>query len=411
MKDNSVDEALLNFNDPQIINESIDNGILAIRTANVGMGVDAMNKEIDQFKSGIHAGVIERKLAAGDPDGAQEYWKANKKELFGKQRSTVAAAVEAGVLRGSAQKQTDKIMLEVEGSQDQLKSARAIKNPALRDETVRRVKVRQAEESGILKAQKEQYISTTWRLLDDGIANGMSGSDLQKLVDKFPDHKDRVAADAWLAKTLAGENIFTDQKTWLTLFQASNSTDAKTLQNFKDLDLNKFRGLLSSSDFQEVAKWQEESGTTVSQMRSNINEVGKRSLAAMGIDPTPTEGSTDAEQVSAFYRKVWEAANAQDASTREEIDQIIDDLLIEGFDPESGLTFFGIDTGLFRDEQRAFEAEGDAGFTLDINDVRDETVANITQADIDEISAALRRNNRSVNPQNIRTLYTITASN
>ena len=384
----SLDNALNNFTDQESINESIENTVIAIRTNGQGQSEEVMTQQIDAAISNIHKGVIDRMLV-DDPKGAREYFSKNKNDVEGKDNKIVEAALKAGILRGDAQEKTDKIMADIANPADQLKEARAIRNPELRDETVMRVKLRQKDDAALVAANNKQLVEGGWAAVEQGLEAGTGTDDLLKMVDKMPTHKDRENMRKFIDKKVSGEDIVTDPDLYYRLRVMSMDEPGQ----FKKTKLTDFYADLSLSDRERLIDLQQSIGPDGDTAGRTLNQMVTQSLRSIGIDTGAGAGKPDKKLTSTFWRKVedelvnFKEVNGREAN-RSDQQAIIDNLIIEG-EVKGRTPFFDPDVRLFQVE------EGQEFF---IEEVPKEERA--------EIIEALKRKNLPVTNDAIVSLWT-----
>ena len=384
----SLDNALNNFTDQESINESIENTVIAIRTNGQGQSEEVMTQQIDAAISNIHKGVIDRMLV-DDPKGAREYFSKNKNDVEGKDNKIVEAALKAGILRGDAQEKTDKIMADIANPADQLKEARAIRNPELRDETVMRVKLRQKDDAALVAANNKQLVEGGWAAVEQGLEAGTGTDDLLKMVDKMPTHKDRENMRKFIDKKVSGEDIVTDPDLYYRLRVMSMDEPGQ----FKKTKLTDFYADLSLSDRERLIDLQQRIGPDGDTAGRTLNQMVTQSLRSIGIDTGAGAGKPDKKLTSTFWRKVedelvnFKEVNGREAN-RSDQQAVIDNLIIEG-EVKGRTPFLDPDVRLFQVE------EGQEFF---IEEVPKEERA--------EIIEALKRKNLPVTNDAIVSLWT-----
>ncbi len=175
------------------------------------------------------------------------------------------------------------------------------------------------------------------------------------------------------------------------VFQKLAGNDAY-LKGLSEAQFFTLRGKLSESDFQQFAKKRGEllTGTKGAQPSdldtSAVNNVLNNRLSQMGLDPTPKDGSSDAQRVGAIRKAVWDSVlGAQLAAGKKftdvEITNRVDDLFTKSVSFQT--SFLGIGTGTSR--QRLMEMKvGDIP-----SDVKDRLKADFKRQGIEPNDADL----------------------
>lgn len=138
------DAAALNYNDPERIQASLERQAAALRdfARRNGYGADsAFSKRlVASAISDTHVGVVNRFLANNQDQLAQDYYKANKASIDGKDATTLERALHVGSTRGESQRAADAIMSKEGVTREQaLAEARRITNPEVREQTVNQI--------------------------------------------------------------------------------------------------------------------------------------------------------------------------------------------------------------------------------------------------------------------------------
>lgn len=128
-------------------------------------------------------------------------------------------------------------------------------------------------------------------------------------------------------------------------------TDDQFLRGLSDAEFFKLQTQLSQSDWQHFAQQRMKplNGNSPGELNTAaINETVKNRLTAMGIDPTPKDGSKDAERVAAIQRYVRDSLFSAQAVTGKKFDDAQTQSHIDGLFAKTTLlkdTFLGWETG------------------------------------------------------------------
>jgi hypothetical protein len=140
------------------------------------------------------------------------------------------------------------------------------------------------------------------------------------------------------AHNLKGTQITTDQSVWYELQRGLSSDDPKVRQEWAKKDLLQYRGSLSPSDFQELAKMQGaiSKGDPDGHLTSvrTVNGMVDDTLRTLGIDPTPKENTSpnsDAAKAARFRRAVQDQLTGLETAqgkkaTAEQAQAIVDQM-------------------------------------------------------------------------------------
>lgn len=175
VKDN-IESAASNFMSPQKMAENMN----AIKSSNKELGVrfgwsaEEVQKKTEDDISSAHVAAIDRMLSNNMGKAAKIYLDQNKDQIDGKDISNIEKAVESGAITEEAQGAVDTIMAKNLSQSEALKEARTSYDGKERDEIVKRLKVRYAEESSLETARNKQLKQSGW----EKISNGGSPDDL-----------------------------------------------------------------------------------------------------------------------------------------------------------------------------------------------------------------------------------------
>jgi hypothetical protein len=142
----ALDDASANYNNPQLINQSLGvmRGEIESMAARNGWTPEVAASKLQESRSAIHKAVIKAALDRA-PGYAQSYYARNKADIDGRDRPELERALETASIRGAAQAAEDRIMAMGVSEQQSLEEARKIRDPKLRDEAVQRVTARFGE--------------------------------------------------------------------------------------------------------------------------------------------------------------------------------------------------------------------------------------------------------------------------
>lgn len=257
----SRDEAVLNYQDPSRIEQSLYRQQAAVTKSMARFGIEEgspqaikMRKEVE---SETHAAVINRMLADGKDSLAEKYFSENKDKIDSKKSDALKKNLEEGSVRGKSQRSADLIVARAESMADALEKARQIGDPKVRDATEDRIKDYYRLQELATEERQRQVFTAALKSVDEaGIAaqkpppdqwNAMSVQQQNSLLARI----DRLRG---------GEAVTTDRSTYQKLAHMAASDPAK----FKREDLQLYGEKLSLPDYKKFVDMQNEakSGNT-----------------------------------------------------------------------------------------------------------------------------------------------------
>lgn len=283
-------------------------------------------------------------------------------------------------VRKESQAQEDAIFAAGGTLESQRAKARKIEDPEVRDSVVNRLEARWADRDADRERSDREYRRRAWAIIE----GGGDWDDVPTSIASTMDPQDAITIKDYLKRREAG--IKTDAATWYGLIQMAGDDPIQ----FTNLDLLKYRSVLSESDFEALAKKQGDiredirKGDAVQTDNQLVNDALKQMRIKTG-SKAPVEDAERAGQFRMaferetmnFVRLTGKSANPEDKR------KIIDRLMLEVV----------TDKGWFFDTKaRLFEAE-------DVVEVV------IPKDERKKIIAALQKYGREVNERNIQALY------
>jgi hypothetical protein len=394
------DEAALNYQDPAMLQRSIDTqkSVILEHANRMGLPPEYVQMKTKEVESQTHSTVINRMLSNGQDKLASQYFAANREVFTGKDIIQVEKALEEGSLRGESQRLSDEIMGKTKTMTAALEEAREIKDPKLRDAVTERVRgefsLKKAAEA---EDQEKRFQSYADIIEKNGGRPDQSGGLLPPAQWMALDLKERQALETRAKQLREGIPPSTD---WAKYYELKTlATNSSTREEFLRENLMVYRPNMADAEFKELVNLQQQlrSGDekALDGYRTKAQIVAS-TLSAAGLDPTPAAGKKEAQQVAEFQRQVDAEVMALQKrtgkeATNEEVQDIVDNLIVKGHVPGTGFL------GFFRDEKFAFEAkEGDV-LVVDIDD--------IPRKDRLEIEAYLKKSNYPVTEDSVRAMY------
>lgn len=352
------------------------------------------NKQLEA-KSGTHYGIITRMINNSEDKLAKEYFNMAKEkgEFTPEDITKLEKVVNTSNIIGESQRFTDDIMNRGISQSEALVEARKITDPELRDETVRRVKNRYAENKQLEALQQEENYNKVLTTLEqtrtlDGIPKEqlltMSGTQISALKKR----------EAQLAK---GKTTRTNLKTYNDLMTMA------TTPEMRDAFLGKVLGEhvndLSESDYKKFVDLQGKlrkndpaANGIVDGFRSD-RQVVTDALRSVKIDPKKKP-----DVANKFYYMIdekvqkWKEENNSKSIPNTELQKMVDDMLVQGVIEGSGFL------GFFQTEKRKFELERGEFFRV-------EDIEQVPTRDYTLIEDALRKKNIPVTKDKVLELY------
>lgn len=187
-----------------------------------GIPKEERDLKLAKIESDTHVGVLQRIADGGADLKAKEYYKKHKKNIDPVAYGKIEKALEETNLRGESQRRSDTIWLKSEKDiQAAITSAEKISDPKTRDETIRRLKVKESERQAFKKVNQEK----SWEQATEFVKNNL---------DKDP--KDVMPSSLWTSLTLG-------QQTSLSKYQATPKNNDKTWLKFLDMSAKEMSDL------------------------------------------------------------------------------------------------------------------------------------------------------------------------
>lgn len=380
----SIDSALDAYRSPDLIDEHKKRGEAEIdQLAKLhGWSPELRQAKLDDFRSLLHKGVVER-LLVDDPTGAREYFDEHQSEIDGGTELVLEKALKVGGVRRRSQEETDRIFAETSDVAEQRRLARAIDDPEIRDETLRRVNARHGEVEQQRAERQRELKSNVWQhLARGGSLDEVSPSTLSEIdgntlasMQAYEDKQGEVETDWWLYTRL-------------------QTLDPRDLLN---QDLNNYRGQLADSQYSQIVNLQRSYRDALSKANtSDLSSVGAVNTQLGAIaDEAGLSGSENAEKKGRYMQRARELVFARMTElgrdlTPREITQTVAPLTYEVAVP--GIVF-DTDRQLFE----VLGTEDEQKLRADVEDIPDEERLKIVDA--------LKRAGRQVTDKNIESLW------
>lgn len=315
------DDAVVNYTNPEVVQMSLAKVEAAIRLngQRQGQASEVIEANISQAKSATHSKVLSRMVNKGEDLTAQNYFKRFKDQFTGADLAKAEAVLEEASIRGESQRTTDQLLAKFDNQQEALKKARDIKDPKLRDETVRRVKSRFQEQKILQEQAEEQIFESAINTIEStGSTEEIPREDWAQFSLPERNGLIKYAQDA-----KRGIRPETNWETYYDL-KTQASVPGKTREKFMRTNLIKLRSELSDTEFKEMIKLQTDlrqgkgSSKTLDGFRSD-NQIVNDIMRSAGIDPTPNPGTDESKEVALLRQRIEEIVRVRQDRTGKKI--------------------------------------------------------------------------------------------
>jgi hypothetical protein len=386
------DDAVANYQDPKRISENINlqKSLLLDYAQKNGLPATWVKEKTEAAVSKTYSEIIKRMLANDQDLKASDYYKTIPGQIIGNDAITIENALQEGSIRGESQRLTAAIASKSLTLTQSIEEARSIKNPAVQDATIDRLRdfytiKRQAENEA-----QESMFQDAYNFSDQ--------TGRRPAPDKWIALKDdqKRAIMSLLEHKIKGIEPATNWEVYYALKNIAANPESRN--QFKKANLLISRSSLGDTEFKELVSLQtalrggEDKSDELNGYLTD-HQLIDNSLGQVGID---TSDKDNKKRVSEFRNDVNRAFLNQKLATGKkdlalpEKEKIIDNLLIEGVVRKK-----------FRPDprKRAFElTEGDT-FIINVKD--------IPKRDYLEIQDVLRARNTPITDTEILSLYNL----
>lgn len=304
--ENAQSAAIANALDPKRVGEELDRAIGAIKThaPRLGLGPEAIGKQVAAVTSSTHIGVIERLLSNENEPAAKAYFEETRGQINGEAIAKIEKAIEEGGLRGQSQEKADEIISAGGTLTEQREKVRAIENPKLRDAVQTRVEhdaaIREREE----RERDEATLTTAYNAVEKAGGDYFA---IPSTVRASLPGPARNALRSYAEHIARGVPVKTDLPTYYDLMK----TAAENPEAFIKTNLLNYRGKLDEVEFKQLAGLQlqfrngERSAADkdLATFRTN-QQIVDDTLLQYGIDPSGKEQSPDERLSIAQLRRM-----------------------------------------------------------------------------------------------------------
>lgn len=389
-----TDAAIASFDDPERVGAALSRqrAVYQDHAERNGLPKEWVEQKTLEGSSRVHSGIISKLLAHGQDLVAQKYYKNNKDTISGKDQVILERTLEEGSLRGESQRKTDAIIGKELNLEASLEAARNIRDPKLRDETVRRVKQRFADQRLQEDQIREEAFSEAYTIAEE------------------TKNKDTIPAERWALLSPSQKNAIENRirqlrkgiepdTDWSTYYNLKSMASIPATQNkFLTTNLMSLRHKMSDPEFKELINLQ--TGMRKGDAKAlgdakgylSTKQIVDGALRELDVNPNAKPGSKDAELGNRFRELVDKEIinlNKKDLNNNEKRD-IVKSLQVEV------ITNRGI---LWDTTKKVFELQPGEQFEIDIDQVPD--------IDKIKIREALQKRGLQVTDEEITRLYTL----
>jgi hypothetical protein len=363
-----------------------------------GYGKKSDSREIliKGAESLVHKGVVNSMLNDDQDLLASKYFNDNKDSFTKKDIDEVSRVLEEGSLRGESQRLTQSIMSENKSLTESLKLVDGkTDNPKVKDELRRRVKEAFSDREMAKRIDNEERFQSAFNKVD---ANPTKDAVPHEEWIKLNPSQQKSLYD-WIDSKKKGAPQ-TDWTKWTDLWEMSSSP--KTRDKFLAIDPLEYRPYLDDSKYAELVKLRgdlrsgkSDANLAIDGYRSD-KQVVDDAMKASGFDMKSTN-SEDIKLMNDFRSEVdrrvqvYKQRVGKKYIDNNELQTLVDGLLIEGIDPDSGFL------GMFKTRKKAFEIKPGEQFEIDPE--------SIPRIERNKIEDSLRRNGKPVDEESINRLY------
>ena len=319
----TVDEAIrtainvvqLGGSDPEALREATD----MVRLAAIMSGMSQVDLEntLEAITGEAHKATIDELLLT-DPAAALAYYKEHKAEIPQRDRERIERVAQATSQAQKAQSKADELFLKHGDDETRmLQEARKIKDPALRDDVVRRVKVQSDEARSIADEQQQAVDDAAW-------SPQWYADPAPEMIPPQSSAANQKAMWTWLRASARREAPKSDPQ---EEYRLDNLTDDELLKEniaanskLTRATRNIYKGRQQDIKAGKGDAWRTQAET--------LNQEYTRRLKSIGIKTDSDEGVEFLQQLKRHIKEFETTKGA--AATRDEQTAIMDALLISG---------------------------------------------------------------------------------
>lgn len=345
-------------------------GETAIRANSQGLSADALARRLDEFRTKLHAGVIER-MAQDDAAAARAYYETHQDQIDGSTQTQIEKVLEHQGVKQESQAKADRIVAEAQSYSEQLEAARSLEDPDIRDATVQRIKARHTEQEQIEReARQDNY--------DNTINQIINAPDLEaalEIANDLTNGTDRLQARK-VAKAIKGaQAIETDPQKYA---EARQAIDQDKIRSEQEL-IGKYWPHLGQQARSKIVDYWRQGGAVGNISDSTVRTIYQSMTGEM------------AKENPEKYQQVWDIVtrniDPNKQATDAELRNLVALALTEGERKGGFATGYGEDMPYYRARQEGYA---------------DSWLPNVDEQEERQISQVLKSLGKKVSSKNVR---------
>lgn len=299
--DNARNSAVNNANDPRRVGEELNRATDAIRIhgPRMGLGPEQIQQQVEATQSSVHTSVVNQLLATDHVKAAQIYFDETRGQINGDKIAQIEKALRAGSETQQAQKQSDEIIAAGGTLNEQRTKARAIEDPAVRDQVMQRIEHEDAVNDKAQRDAESANLSAAFATVDKtGSIEGLTPQQRVDLAQHMPALRNYANAIA------RGVPIETDLPTYYTLMTTAGNDPTE----FAKMNLLQWKDKLGETELKQLANLQlsikagnaKQADKDLAGFRTNT-QILDDSLVHYGIDPK-TKDKAEIDAIATLRR-------------------------------------------------------------------------------------------------------------
>ena len=342
----------------------------------------------------MHSEQVTKMVDQNNPKLAQDYFDVavKNKEVSEKEAVRLEKIIKSGSVRRESQLNTGSIMAQELTMSESLAEARSIDNPEVRDETVRRVKNRFAENKQIkIQESNEKFETISVVLEQDKSLDNISTQVMEDISNS-----ERQALLRREKQLKSGEDVKTDLNVYYELEQLA----AENKKAFLNTNLRSYMDKLSPSDFKKFSSLRKglmsgkDSATELRDGLESKTSIVNGALKSMQIKFDSKANKKDTTKAQLFRKRVdQQVIDKQQLTgkkiTNDELRTIVDDLKVDVVTSEGYI---------YDDTKPLFELEETETGTMKYESV--------PASQVEKIKATMKRRNIPFSEELVLKLYT-----
>jgi len=366
------DDAVANYYNPAKLNSALvtQQELVDAEANRQGLPEEVRALQKKQIASQTHTDIIERMALNGDDLLAEKHFHENKDQFTSDDLIKNEKFVADNSRLSIAQKFTDTAFRRGMSMTGALAEARKIEDPKLREFTTKKVQ----EEFSIRKNAQDEDNRRRFEGYADVLESTKGDIDAIRKQPGYAalDLREVQALETRAQQLRAGKNIVTDftKYTDLMALLASPETQGEAMK----ISPMAMRPYLADREFNKFVDAQNKiragKGSADVSLFKTSKDIANNSLTSAGIDP---KKKNNKEKVAEFYKLIdtkmndYAAENNGAMPSKKEIQRIVDEQLVEGVVPNTGIF------GFFKDKKKLYELESGESVVVQYKDIPQST--------------------------------------